>query len=120
MQIREPLREKELLNSIGSFGNISDTVSKKVRKQYEENPYPRWRFGYKKSPSNPLVIINNQIEPNKIELNDKFNNSNILIAGCGTGRQIAIANQFLNANILGIDLSLKSLAYAKKNRGIRF
>ena len=114
MQIREPLREKELLNSIGSFGNISDTVSKKVRKQYEENPYPRWRFGYKKSPSNPLIIINNQIEPNKIELNNKFNNSNILIAGCGTGRQIAIANQFLNANILGIDLSLSSLAYAKR------
>ncbi len=114
MQIREPLRENELLSSIKSFDKISNAVSKKVRKQYEEYPYPRWRFSYKKSPSNPLVIINNQIKPNKIDLNKKFNNPKILIAGCGTGRHIATTEQYQNANILGIDLSLRSLAYAKR------
>ena len=114
LQIKEPLREKELLISIKSFGKISDVVSKKVRDQYEENPYPRWRYTYTKSLSNPLIILNNQIKPNKIKLNDKFNNPNILIAGCGTGKHIFIAQSYLNAKILVIDLSKASLAYAKR------
>ena len=114
LQIKEPLKEKELLNSIKSFDSVSDSVSKKVRNQYEKNPYPRWRYSYRKSPSNPLVIINNQIKPNKIESNDKFNSPNILIAGCGTGKHIFIAQNYLNAKIFVVDLSKASLAYAKR------
>ena len=114
LQIKEPLKEKELLNSIKSFDSVSNSVSKKVRNQYEKNPYPRWRYSYRNSPSNPLVIINNQIKPNKIESNDKFNSPNILIAGCGTGKHIFIAQNYLNAKIFVVDLSKASLAYAKR------
>ena len=114
LQVKESLKEKDLLSSIKSFESISDSVSQKVRKQYEENPYPRWRFTYKESPSNPLVIINNQIKPNKVELNDKFSNPNILIAGCGTGKHILIAQNYLNAQIFVVDLSKASLTYAKR------
>ena len=40
---------------------------------------------------------------------------NILIAGCGTGQQsIYVASLFKNAKILAVDLSLSSLAYAKR------
>ena len=43
------------------------------------------------------------------------NNPNVLVAGCGTGQHIAIiADKYLNSKILGIDLSLASLAYAKR------
>tara|TARA_B100000749_G_C18302313_1_gene413125 strand:- start:14 stop:829 length:816 start_codon:yes stop_codon:yes gene_type:complete len=67
-----------------------------------------------KSPSNLLNNINNQIRPNKIKFNNKFNNPNILVAGCGTGKHIFVAEDYLNANILVVDLSIASLAYAKR------
>ena len=114
MQIKEPLKEIKLVNSIKSFDKIFDSVSKKVREQYEEHPYPRWRYTYKNLPSNFLFQLNNEIKPNKIEYSNKFVNPNVLIAGCGTGKHITIAEKYLNANILGVDLSLASLAYAKR------
>ena len=114
MQIKEPLEEKKIMNSIPSHGKISNPVSKKVRRQYEQNPYPRWRYTYSYLSADPLAIINNLIKPNKIELDKKLNNPNILIAGCGTGKQILQSKVYLNANILGVDLSLSSLAYAKR------
>ena len=114
MQIKEPSKEKELLNSIKSLGKISDDISQKVRDQYEENPYPRCRYTYMKSPSSLLNNINNQIRPNKIKFNNEFNNPNILVAGCGTGKHILRAKDYFNANILGVDLSRASLAYAKR------
>ena len=113
--IKEPLNELELINSIKSSGKITESVSIKVRKQYEEHPYPRWRYTNKNLSSNFLFVLNNEIRPNKIEIdNIDFNNPNILIAGCGTGKHIISAQTYLNANILGVDLSLSSLAYAKR------
>ena len=114
MQIKEPLKEIKLVNSIKSFDKIIDPVSKKVREQYEKYPYPRWRYTYKYLPSNLLLQLNGEIKPNRIENNNKFVNPNVLIAGCGTGTHIALATRYLNANILGVDLSLTSLAYANR------
>ena len=114
MQIKEPLKEKELVNSIRSFGKISDVVSKKVRDQYEEYPYPRWRYAYKNLPHNFLIKLNNQIKPNSAEINNKFDNPSVLIAGCGTGSHVCIVEDYLNAKILAVDISVSSLAYAKR------
>ena len=114
MQIKEPLKELELKNSIKSIEKISDDISLKVRKQYEENPYPRWRYTNKSSQSNFLLHLNNDIKPNNVKFNNIFLNPNVLIAGCGTGKQLAKACYYENANIVGIDLSLTSLAYAKR------
>ena len=114
IHIKEPLDEIKLANSIKSFDKIIDSVSKKVREQYEEHPYPRWRYTNKYSHANFLFQLNEEIKPNRIEHSNKFVNPNVLIAGCGTGQHIASVERYLNANILGIDLSLKSLAYAKR------
>ena len=114
MQIKEPLKEKELVNSIKSHGKISDVVSKKVRDQYEKHPYPRWRCGYKNLPHNFLIKLNNQIKPNSAEINNKFDNPSVLIAGCGTGSHVCIVEDYLNAKILAVDISVSSLAYAKR------
>ena len=114
MQIKEPLKEIKLVNSIKSFDKIFDVVSKKVREQYEENPYPRWRYTDKYLPSNFLLQLNEDIKPNKVKYSNKFVSPNVLIAGCGTGKHITMAERYLNANILGVDLSLVSLAYAKR------
>jgi len=114
IQIKEPLKELELVKSITSLDVIDDAVSKKVREQYEENPYPRWRFTYKYLSKNFFVVLNEDIKPNQIDHNNKFNNSNVLIAGCGTGSHSINAIKYKNTNILAVDLSLTSLAYAKR------
>ena len=116
MQIEEIRKENELKKTIKSHGDITDKISQKVRSQYEENPYPRWRYTYTNVRVNFLIRLQNQIKPNttEIKLINKFNTPNILIAGCGTGRHLLIADSYTNANILGVDLSLASLAYAKR------
>ena len=114
VQIKEPLKELTLAKSIKSLDKINDSVSKKVKTQYEEHPYPRWRSFIKYMPYNFNIYQNSEINPNKIELDNKFNNPNVLIAGCGTGRHLINTLRYKNANILGVDLSLASLSYAKR------
>ena len=114
VQIKEPLRENELVKSIQSLEKIADSVSKRVQEQYEENPYPRWRCTNKILSKNLTFWLNSEIEPNKIEYNDKFNKPNVLIAGCGTGIHSISVNRYKNSNTLAVDLSLTSLAYAKR------
>ena len=114
MHIKEPIKELELKKSIRCLSNISNSVSKKVRDQYEENPYPRYKSFYKPPQHNFIKWLNSEIKPNKIVDNGKFQKPDILIAGCGTGKHIASTQRYLNGNTLGVDLSLTSLAYAKR------
>ena len=46
----EPRRETELRGSVPTLAGVEDTVSRSVRAQYEESPYPRW-LQSTKSPS---------------------------------------------------------------------
>ena len=79
----------------------SHTVSSAVAKQYEENPYPRWRHL-----DVPVLTADQRA---------KGRGRNILIAGCGTGHEALImATRYPKARILGIDLSVPSLAYGKQ------
>ena len=56
--IEEPLSEKEIALDIPLLGKISDDVSLKVRKQYEESPYPRWvKLGIPKRKSLLLQFV---------------------------------------------------------------
>ena len=113
MQIREPLNEKEISKTIKSQDEISDTVSIKVREQYEEHPYPRWRYTHENQPQIFLQKLNFDLKPNKINnVNNKLNKPNVLIAGCGTGTHAINSIRYRGANILGVDLSLASLSYA--------
>ena len=114
MQIKEPLIENELVQSIKSLNEVIDPVSKKVKYQYEENPYPRWRCTNKILSKNFFFWLNQDIEPNKFIFSDKLNNPNVLIAGCGTGKHSISTQRYKNANVLAIDLSSKSLGYAKR------
>jgi ubiquinone/menaquinone biosynthesis C-methylase UbiE/Flp pilus assembly protein TadD len=100
VQIKEPMEEADIAQGIGTAGLADDDVSRRVRAQYEENPYPRWRSLYRE-PS-----LNHATSRKPLAL---------LIAGCGTGRQILIEKSlYPNAKITAIDLSLASLAYARR------
>ena len=115
-QVIEPQKEGHLKFNIPELTEITDKVSSKVRDQYEESPYPRWvNLGLPLAPTNTLEMT----QETKLKLFDNTLNEveapNILIAGCGTGQHsIGTATRFKNSKVLAIDLSLSSLAYAKR------
>ncbi len=99
VQIDEPFEEEALKKTLESFGVIEDEVSKAVQEQYEENPYPRW------AAIAPVGISDDR--------EAKTRGLSVLVAGCGTGHDTAItAKAFPGSDIVGVDLSSSSLAYA--------
>ena len=97
-QVREPAREREIAATIGAVTAIDDAVSRMVREQYEQSPYPRW--------------VKNHRAPAAAATGPAVD---VLIAGCGTGLStIVVAQEMPQARILAVDLSLASLSYGKR------
>jgi len=109
VQLREPIEEVGERAAIATLAPVKDSVSLEVMRQYEENPYPRWTI-------NPLnAFAADQARGRIIPTAERQAELEILIAGCGTGRHaIQIAQVYPNARVLGIDVSLPSLAYARR------
>ena len=114
-QILEPCEEAELESEIVSLDPIIDSVSQKVREQYEENPYPRWRT-VNAGRARPLASVVRQLFPHAPDLPEiSAQRTDILIAGCGTGQTaIQASYRFTEPQILAVDLSRTSLAYARR------
>jgi tetratricopeptide (TPR) repeat protein/SAM-dependent methyltransferase len=114
-QVCEPLVEQELRAAIPALTPIEDDVSRMVRHQYEENPYPRWTKA--DPPKKPLPFdryLRNQFPAAVFQPLGKPD-LDILIAGCGTGQHaIETTRRFPAARVLAIDLSATSLAYAMR------
>ena len=109
----EPILEKEISLNIKQYTSIDDDVSRAVQTQYEENPYPRWDSVTRVTPENYTAKILAEVYPNTPRLDSNVKNPEILIAGCGTGRQpIYTALECISPNILAVDLSKASLSYA--------
>ena len=114
--IEEPYTERAIMAEIPMLGKISDDVSSKVKAQYEENPYPRWvkiQIPTKtKSISEICADVNLHLHSESIK---NVIAPAILIAGCGTGKHsIETASGFSDCQVTAVDLSLASLAYAKR------
>lgn len=112
--IEEPRREATIAEDISLLGEITDATSRAVQTQYETFPYPRWtsvemgktplRFGRYVRKRFPLVRAK-QVPVGPV---------NILVAGCGTGKQaIEVATSYKDAVVTAVDLSRASLAYAR-------
>lgn len=116
-QIREPAEERALQAAMPHLTAIEDATSQRVRAQYEENPYPRWV--HPAGQVEPVALddyLRAQFPAIPFAASGKTERLDILVAGCGTGWQaVSIAQKFLGARVLAIDLSLASLAYAKRN-----
>jgi tetratricopeptide (TPR) repeat protein/2-polyprenyl-3-methyl-5-hydroxy-6-metoxy-1,4-benzoquinol methylase len=113
-QVCEPLEEQALRAGVECLTSITHGVSEQVRDQYEQNPYPRWvrlpihdtalPFNDELRRAFPLVRFTPMHDDSQPEM---------LIAGCGTGRESIFAAQiFRGARVLAVDLSLKSISYA--------
>ncbi len=85
-------RESLPVDDIEQLRPLTDEISKAVSAQYEENPYPRWRF-----------------LPQTVARDD---NLDILVAGAGTGQEpLLVAKEFPKSRVTALDLSRTSLAY---------
>ncbi|MFO1249303.1 MAG: tetratricopeptide repeat protein [Alphaproteobacteria bacterium] len=114
-QIAEPQAEAQLRAQIPRLTDIADGVSRDVQQLYEENPYPRW---VRSAPGEALKGIGAHLY-RKFPLarfqRHAATSASILVAGCGTGQHpIEVAQRFDKAQVLAIDLSLSSLAYARR------
>ncbi len=109
-QVGEPAEEANDRPSIPVLTPVDDAVSLRVMQQYEENPYPRWTI-------NPLAAPAFDHEEKAAPISGSAPNSTneILIAGCGSGQHaVQIARGFPDAHLLAVDISLPSLAYARR------
>jgi 2-polyprenyl-3-methyl-5-hydroxy-6-metoxy-1,4-benzoquinol methylase len=116
-QVRDHMRERELRDSILRLTPVEDEVSRRVRQQYEENPYPRWvRAAGQVVPVPIDQYLREQFPTGAFTPLNKTENLDVLVTGCGTGQiAIASAQKYLGARVLAIDLSLSSLCYAKRS-----
>ena len=114
-QINEPELELSLKKEIISK-DINDDISVKVKNQYESNPYPRWtKIALNNNPDNLINYANKRKLSIEVEEIKKWDNINVLVAGCGTGQHaITTATKYKNSFVTAIDLSSKSLCYAKR------
>ena len=115
-QIFEPKEEEHLKTQVALLGSISNKISKNVRNQYEESPYPRWiTLGLRSTPVRISDIVKNSTLKLSNTAIESLNTPEVLIAGCGTGKHsIATASMLENSKVLAVDLSLSSLAYAQR------
>lgn len=101
-QVTEIRARENTAKNIPAITPIADAVSMKVREQYEESPYPRWK------------TIPRNLSLERVADPLRKPGAKILIAGCGTGQEAAqIATVLPEAQILAVDLSLASLSYAQ-------
>ena len=109
-----PAIENKIKKNIVVLGQIENHISNQVKSQYEDNPYPKW----KDLPLSPKkYTMKEYFNLKEIHFKETKTNRNqtlqILVAGCGTGREpIMLTSVIKNLNITAIDLSKSSLSYA--------
>ena len=114
--IFEPNLEFKNLSNFKSINKISNKVSLLVQNQYEENPYPRW---IKPGLSIKSYEIKDYFDFFNLKFNSNLYNNklitDVLVAGCGTGQHaLNVASKFYESNVLALDLSRRSIAYASR------
>ena len=102
----DPHTDKLASISMKSMSNFSNKTSRLMKRQYEENPFPRWRFTLRPMIGNDINEFINRFS------RMSFKRPEILIAGCGTGQQAITWSAYKDSKIYAVDLSSVSLAYA--------
>lgn len=106
--------EMALRAAMPRLAAASNAVSAQVRAQYEESPYPRWLALNPPVPGERRARLLARCRTGD---RARFAGSiDVLIAGCGTGRQAIVAALGYGpaARVTAIDLSVPSLAYAQR------
>lgn len=105
--------ERRLRAQIPSMSPITDGVSSAVRGMYEEHPYPRWLSIDRGRPLAVGEWLERELPLAGLIAAPPA--ARILVAGCGTGRDaLWLASNIADAQVLAVDLSVSSLAYARR------
>ena len=116
IQIDQVEKDQKSARSIKTLKQISNAISIDVQEQYEASPYPRWiDLRLERVP----LTIREVARRARLRISNEsiFNCSSpeVLVAGCGTGQQsIEAGSKFKNSEIVAVDLSATSLAYASR------
>ncbi len=113
-QLIHAQEEQKIMKNIESLTQIEDQTSQAVQGQYEDSPYPRWLSINLTKPRNYREILQRLFPHFKAPV---FSQSpmDLLIAGCGTGSHSTLTStRFTDVNVLAIDLSRHSIAYARR------
>jgi len=106
--LQEPAQEKQW-QSMFSPPTPDDAVAR----QYQQNPYPRWRSLERLGPGRPFQQEIQALYPGVPV--PEFHPLRLLVAGCGTGRHALLcAQRFSDAEVWALDFSPASLAYAQR------
>lgn len=113
-QVIEPAKERAARASLERLTDITDPVSREVRAQYERNPYPRWTGTPAPVQRQSLAgYLQHRFPSSAYRPPVPAGSLAVLNAGCGTGQHpIETARRFQDAQVLAVDLSESSLAYA--------
>lgn len=89
-------------------------IPRRIKEFYELYPYPLWTS----TPLHTISKIDQYFTQTGINTRTVSNGKDtILVAGCGTGRHaIQLALTFPESQIIGIDISLSSLLYARQKK----
>lgn len=107
--------EREIVEraaGIPRLGAIRDATSMRVAGQYNVSPYPRWTSVLTYREGHYLKALATVFDDRELDfLQTPFE---VLIAGCGTGRQAVSAalDYGSNARVTGLDITETSLGYA--------
>lgn len=113
-QLSEPLAERRIAATLPTLVPIEDQTSRSVQEMYEESPFPRWHQPVLGNPLSLPAHLRAAL-PLQAITTPAPAQADVLIAGCGTGLQaILAATSYDKAQVLAIDLSRTSLAYAKR------
>ena len=114
IQWQGPQQEFLIRSRIQEITAIDDATSRIVREMYEESPYPPWLTVAQHVPRS-FSQVTGQMFPAVVPPMTEGGRVNMLVAGCGTGKQaIMSASRFTDSRVLAVDLSLSSLAYAQQ------
>lgn len=116
LHLAGPLAEREIEAGLPCLTAIDDGTSQAVRRQYEDNPYPPWRSAGAVAPRSLPEVLGQLFPALPAEdLPAPQVPLRVLVAGCGTGKHaLDVARRFARSDILAIDLSRRSLAYAAR------
>ena len=114
-QVDNPRIERALREAVPAWTPVAHDVSRRVQRQYEESPYPRW-VRCPPGEALPLAAHLQRLFPDTaFDPPIAGGAVDVLVAGCGTGQEaVALARDLAPARIEAIDLSRVSLAYAMR------
>jgi SAM-dependent methyltransferase/Flp pilus assembly protein TadD len=122
-QIVEPREEETDRCRIPQLTPIVDPASIEVRRQYEQSPYPRWVHPASRGTPMTLRAHLGGLPNVRADVFPEDRDLDVLVAGCGTGQStVDWAQMVTGARFTAIDLSLSSLAHARRKtreHGIR-